>query len=437
MNPEDTQQVSMPSEPQQAQVPVQPQQVPQEFKPPEKGKGDAKPVKKKKKPLLFILILTFLVFLLGGGYYIYSTYGGFSIQPPVVEPEPEPEPEPTPQPQPEPEPEPETQVYTNTEFEFRFEYPLNASYGEQNPFSNDPSYFFVAHAGERQESEILSEKDIVDGYMFKIVVHKDVLNTDLNKFISDKRKLFAVNCYTYTEISDVFDATLSTAFGKTFNVINCDQDYIETIVLRDDFIFEIVQVYRGDLGFKQKYKSITDEIYSSFVFTNTLKPTPVDSWSTYQASDARLTFKYPQLLSQTCCTVSGPVLGKSSKLVVFGDAEGKSQSVETSFNGFGVYNVMNENRIPFEDYVEEQKQALIENYRVVIGRNPTTTEEMITIDGQEAYLLKGYAWWGDVFFVQVPESNRIAVFSMTEVSPGEFESVFREILSTVEFIRLP
>lgn len=55
-----------------------------------------------------------------------------------------------------------------------------------------------------------------------------------------------------------------------------DQYYIETIVSRDNFIFEVIQVYRGDIGFKQKYKSITDEIYSSLVFTNTLKPTPID-----------------------------------------------------------------------------------------------------------------------------------------------------------------
>ena len=88
---------------------------------------------------------------------------------------------------------------------------------------------------------------------------------------------------------------------------------------------------------------------------------------------------------------------------------------------------------PFEDYINKQKSLLEENYKVIIGRNPVTSEETFEVNGIEGTILRGYAWWGDIAFIRIPEKKTILAFVKTEANEGDFEDIFMDILSTIEW----
>lgn len=407
----------------------------------------AKKVKKARsaKANVFIVISIVIILVAGAlGYmmlnskdfpFITKLFSGVDL--PMLPEQPE---QPTPPEQPveptEPEPEPidpnQIVEYISKNFEFSISHRAKARVLEPGSFNVQLETYQVIYDGPGQTTTITGPENVVDGYIFSLTVHKDIINKDIDAIAVEKRNRYLVSCEDTANISNVSERTIANRTAKTFKVENCGVNYIQSFFIRGNDLFEFNQVYRGDIGIRQVYESETNEIVSLFEIINTIQPTPVDTWSLYETSGFK--FKYPTALDSKCCTLRGPISETLRKQIVLADPKSLAGSEGTLFNGFAVYTDVMKNGVTKEIYIENQRKLLAENYRVIIGRNPVTSEETLNVGGKVATYLKGYAWWGNILFLEGAKTGELIIFVTTEIDPGAFDPTFREILGTFEFV---
>ena len=83
--------------------------------------------------------------------------------------------------------------------------------------------------------------------------------------------------------------------------------------------------------------------------------------------------------------------------------------------------------------MKSQKESLIEDFKLIKGTRPVTNEERVMIGEIEGVQLRGYAWWGDMIYLKLPNSNKFLILSKVESAPGQFDEAFSEILESFRF----
>lgn len=434
------------------------QNVPEPTKPQE---PEAKPVvkaKKSKKPLLFVLTALAVISTVGFALYILFENGQIpmlqvlqqrqneqqelaeeptDVQNPIVTNE---------------NGENETlwQDYLNKEQEFLLMYPPKSKFVANSAFAEGLETYTITLAGEKQLNPITDEESLDDGYIFRFTIHADVLNKDLQQISIQKRNSYLSKCTAVSNISNIKDVVVAGIGAKTFEVTDCGSNYIETFFVRDNDLYQFTHIYNGDFGVKQVYKTAGEEILNKFALTNIIETSPKETWTTYTNNKYGFTFKYPAELNSTCCTIEGPMGGNSEeeiqKLIVLAVEDTIVKGTKDKFSGFGVFVDNNVEGLDFGTYLEKQKQLLRENYQIIVGKTPeNVSEEVITVGNSTGVLLKGYAWWGDVTFVDVPgfgpadsgnsvKSAFIAI-SKTERVVDELSTFMPDVLDSFVFMR--
>ena len=338
-----------------------------------------------------------------------------------------------PTPTPEEEPAKQWKSFSASQHGITFKCPVESYLEKSNPFSQDSPVYKAIFRGKRQDEGLITESNLFDGYIFKIVVNTNPQNRPLIDLARNKVSSFAFSCPDLAQISEVEATKIDGLTAQAFNVINCNSDFKVTFVVSKNFVYEIDQIYKGDIGFKQKYEKDTDEILLSLKIDRELPP-PEDPIITFTSGVHRFSFRHPRF-NTDCCQVPSPVYG------IFFNS-GKFYFVDTSlgipeknkpFDGFGVFVDENEMKVPFEMYLVSEKNALLEDYRIITGRNPEESEEKTKVGEVDAVLLKGYAWWGDIIMLQIPNTSKIMIISKTEFLPGSFKEVFGDILNSFVF----
>lgn len=442
MNPEDTTQKETPTEVQ----PLQPtsQHIENIIAKPQ---DDINTKKSRRTPKTNLFIAISLILILGVGIFIYMLMNkdafpniaklleNATIQEQQVEEKPEPavnneEPKPVDN---GPKPDENGNLeFISGNYEFAIKYPQKTTFIEPGAFNTPLETYQIIFSGKNQVEKITGPETLTDGYFVTITVHKDIINRNVDQIAIEKRNRYLIDCPDTATISEITGRTISGVSGRTFSVENCGVSYIQSFIVRDSTLFEFDQVYRGDLGFRQIYVNESNEIVNMFRLINTIEPTPVNTWVTYNGRE--YSFKHPTGLDGTCCTLKGTLGSKpAKKVVVLADPKSLKGTDNSQFNGFGVFEVDNSEHVSFDSYVNDQKSLLEENYRIVIGRNPNTSVNEITVGDQRIVILREYAWWGDVAITQLKsvDSDRFLVFIKTEVDEGSFEATFMEMLKTL------
>ncbi len=325
--------------------------------------------------------------------------------------------------------------YTNKRYEFFIKYPKEAQLTEMDLSEDEPSVFQVYYTPD-QVADIYSvnEGNLSEGFIVRITVNKNVeLKTPFSS-AQEKYKYFMVNCPGTSSISEPVQGTSSGFESATLRASNCKGSYKVTFVKRKTNMYEILQYGKGDVGYLEKYISTTEKILKNIKLTNTIAPVPFEQWIQFGDEKLGVSFKHPQM-DDKCCELSGPIGFEDSKkqqVIVLG-MPNQERGANIAFNGFGLYIIKGVTQANFDNYVEQQKRALIEEYKIIVGKTPAPFEQEITIDSVSAKYVKNLAWWGDAVFVYSNVNETAYVFAKTEVLKGEFDSIFEEILTTVKF----
>jgi hypothetical protein len=386
---------------------------------------EAPPPRKKRIPLKFKFLI--LVAVIVASWLTYSTISenirnmrrtriDFNVQdaPTVIVKD--------------PEPWLQWENYVNPKYKFSFEYPSEAVIQEL-----EDSTFQVVFAGERQLDPITEGSFLLDGYIFRVIVTKVSVNRDVEDVAKRKLLNYTQTCPDIHTSSSVEKTVVDTIAGHRFSVTNCLADYQEIYVLYDDMMYQITRVYRGDIGFKEKYRRSTENIFNSFEFLGK----PVEEEGRKLVTYANNTYKFSfdhYSLDPRCCKISKPVFGNIDEAVVLGDPQTASGS-EGRFNGIGIFVERNTDGVGFTQYINLQKEALAEEYKIITGRSVSGSESDIIVGGQRSVILKGYTWWdGDMIFIPIPGGSRILIISTMETSPRSFERELEGILKSFQFL---
>ena len=308
------------------------------------------------------------------------------------------------------------------------EYPEDAFIFEED--KNGIKKLEIIYALSTSEPGNIAETELEKGYVFRVSAFKTETR-DLDQISLVKNSSFVANCAETAEISKVETGVVSTSESRTFDVINCNGDYRLTYVSKFGYFYEFMQFFKGDFGYKQRYRAATEDILRSIKFYPERETGPTETFSNEKYG---FSFEYPSEYSAECCDITGAILDRSEKLIVLGNTE--SIIDQNTFDGFGIFIEKPSSVIGFDEYLELQRKTLIDDYVVVKGRAPEPEDVSVKVGEKDAVILKNYSWRGnDLIFVDISTENssKVLIISVLNTSGDDFTEIFNTILRSFKF----
>jgi len=309
----------------------------------------------------------------------------------------------------------EWEIYSSEKYIFSVDYPKGDAL-----FVSDLSEdkFSV----EIRSSNIIPDKkpngeNLVKGYIFHVIPLK-LSASDLERAAKIKRDWYVSLCPETATIYQTSGRTVANLAAVGFDINDCNSDYAINYIAANDFVYEVMQVYKGDLGFEQIYKSRTNQILSSLLIDEDLpeaSPTVL-----YEEKRVGFTFEYPRDMDSNCCTVPAPPQDYLVTLVTLAENDNS--------DALAFYYSYRNNGVNFGDYVESQKMKLSDEYTIVKNKSPEGKETEMTISGQRAVMLSGYSWRGnDIIYIPIPRKQNVLMISKMNVSEETFNTIKESI----------
>lgn len=320
--------------------------------------------------------------------------------------------------------------YRSEKFKVSFRYPSEAKLIEPDELDPKTNSIEVFKNINPMVDEKIDEKTLSEGYTFRITENTLEKRT-LAGITETKRQSYANTCSKNAVITDIFDATINNKPAKTFEVSNCEPDYKITFVEHEGKFYELAQIYNGNIGIVQKYRSITDEILTSLQFTKTIfSEDELSPYYKYDDSAQKIKFQYSKT-SDTMCCVAPQVPGKSTLLL--------SVYINENSNivgGFSIYTKVL-GKQTFDDYLYSQKQLLKDDYLVVTGKEAQVSEEEKAIGTKPYYgiYLYGYTWQKNtLLYIKNESVGRAYIISIENKDNPSVANELDTVLNSIQLI---
>lgn len=330
-----------------------------------------------------------------------------------------------------------TVQYKSDNVKLSLEYPKEAklvdTWGNTNQ-TKKLEIFFSKDAGVLESSESITDSKISEGYIFRISIFTANIR-NMDDIAKVKKESVQASCPDTAEFSDTYPITINGMDSRFFEVKNCRGDFTITYTPKIGVFYAFEQIYKGDLGYKQKQKASTQEILDSVRFYP--EPTgPVQPYDTYTNNDYRFSFEHPRF-DDKCCTLEGPPTNtNAARLVTLAD---KTTFVDANnFDGISVfiYRLMGGEDGSYENFLQNQKKTLIDDYIIVRGTNPKLQEVSLKLGDKDAVLLRGYSWRdNDLIYcnIDLDGNNSALILSVKNMTGDKFEEKVDRILSSFKF----
>ena len=387
---------------------------------------------KKRRFRFFLVLFTFFIILLisipAAVKYYKRNY--IKNEPPVVQEETEEQKKKR-----EEEVEAQSKVqYNSSVFKLSLEYPKEAKITEQSGEENKIKKLEIGF-DKQDGQEVVTTDNLKEGYIFKVSTFS-LSQRNLDQIAEVKKESILAGCPSTATVSKTETTTIDGVDSRTFEVFNCELDYKFTYSIKGGINYEFMQVFKGDLGFKQAYKMKTEEILSTVKFyeDNLATSTENDLFTTYKNDTYKFSFDHPKFMSD-CCDMAPPIVGKSTQILVLGDPSYiKSRS---DYDGIGIFVDDTHRGVDFNTFLEKQKSILKDDYVVVKGEVPKPEDISIKVGDKDAVMLKGYSWRDCVLvYVDITKegkTEKALIISIKNVSGESFEKKVDDILKSFKF----
>lgn len=319
-------------------------------------------------------------------------------------------------------------LYNNDELMLNVRYPENVVVTENKTYNGDVRNIEITYSPNNGFDE---NNELTEGFIVR-VTPLQLARESIEKIAEVKRESFYQECGTNSQISNIRSDVIDNNLAKSFDVRNCNGDFKVSYTSKFGVYYEIIQLFRGNLGFIQQYRITTEDIVSTLSFYAE-KPIEQDPFKIYESRD--LSFYYPQDLTVNCCSI--PEVSTNGKLII----NIGTKDFQDRIGGLSVFSVSkNEYRsrnMEFIDFYNEQKELLISDYKIVNnGIEPVYSEEEIKVGDRTAFRLRGISWKNnDVIFIEDTQrsgQNYYTISVLNEIGP-DFEETIKEILESFEF----
>ena len=315
-------------------------------------------------------------------------------------------------------PKEELETFSNEKFKFSFEYPKLDTVLTDEEQQGD-SFVKILYK-EIVPAETPTGSNLIKGYIFEVNPLR-ISARNIRSVTQVKKEFFEGICPSTASFTEIEDRTVDGKTGLGFDIFNCNSDYSITYVPANDLMYEVIQTLKGDVGFKQVFKSQTNLLQESLKIQ--VDPPNLDPFVLYDSTQLGLMFEYPRELDIDCCSVPPPPAKTTVLLTV---AEGDND------HAMALYSTRDD-RLNFDSFFSEQKQLLIDDYTVIKGRAPEGTQTELQIGGYKAYMLEGFSWKENTLvYVPLPTDDRALIISRTGLSDENFNSILNSIKITDE-----
>lgn len=303
------------------------------------------------------------------------------------------------------------EIYSSEKYRFSFDYPK----GDGLFVSNLSAEEFLV---EIRSSNIVPDENpdgenLVKGYIFRVTPLR-LATSDLEIAANAKRDWYLSYCPETSTISQATGRTTAQMEAVGFDITDCNSDYSITYITANDFVYEVMQIYKGDLGFEQIYKSRTNQILSSLVIDVDLPE--LSPTVTYQNKALGFSFEYPRGMDTQCCVVPAPPQDNTKTLIILAENDNS--------DAIGFFYSHNNYGTDAYDLIENQRMKLSDEYAIVKNKVPDGTQTELTISGQRAIVLSGYSWRGnDLIFIPMPNKKNVLTISKMNVSDETFNTI--------------
>jgi hypothetical protein len=319
-------------------------------------------------------------------------------------------------------------LYKSEELKVFVKYPKIAM---MNDISNVYRKIEIVFQKDMDRKTVFDEKSLTEGYLFRISpLTLGIRNLD--EIARIKMDSFRVKCPTTAQFSDISKTMVDTVDARTFAISNCDGDYVVTYVPRFGIYYEFVQFYKGNFGIRQQYRSATDEIMMNFRFFPEGHAEPEGPFKTYINDQFKFLFIHPNM-DTGCCSFAAPPLRNIKGVITIADKE--TFKDQNNFDGIGFFSyTFDMQRESLQSIVDGQKQVLIEDYKVVAGKDPETETTETKVGQYDALMLKGFSWRGDtLIYAKTPANNRLLIIMLKNITGTSFDEKVKSVLDTIEY----
>lgn len=240
-----------------------PSQTPQETQPPPEPEKS-----KESKPVAKVAVILLIISLIAVGAY-------FLLQRNTQTQQSTPESTPTSTPTPTLDPTAAWEIYTSDEYSFRYPKGLKSDTGAAGQGFES---IRVQYTGEEQTASGRTETSLFDGYSFVVTkVSSDTTKTAQQQ-AQEERANSEENCDSdQSTLSSVTQIQMAGVNASQYSVTECFGDYTSSYLVNNGNLFRITQLYVGEESEKQEYKATTDQILSTFEFTEEATPSATSS----------------------------------------------------------------------------------------------------------------------------------------------------------------
>ena len=174
--------------------------------------------------------------------------------------------------------------------------------------------------------------------------------------------------------------------------------------------------------------------------TATVTATPNESatqaipagWIVYTNEAYGFQFAHPDLYDCKGCGIGAFInLGDIQSITTWA-VESTIMPNDAPFDGLSFTLFLNPNAIPLEEFVEQEKQAILAGPGLI---GPPLGETPITVGGQTGVEMSMAGTIPSAIYIPLPNSHRIMIVSIGEQHEGSFIETARQILSTLRFMK--
>ncbi|HLD50749.1 hypothetical protein A3K34_03600 [candidate division WWE3 bacterium RIFOXYC1_FULL_40_10] len=323
-------------------------------------------------------------------------------------------------------------IFTDDTLKISFQYPGNAQLTPLN-VSEDKKITKLSVLYDTSWTDALpqvTESAVNDGYALKITRFETQV-TDIQNIAKTKLKSLQDKCFPVTEYTSPHFEKIDNIDSIAFEANKCGGDYKYIYVPRFYAYYELELIAKGDFGYTERYSRTMGEVVDSLKFFSEDPP----GWTPFIVFDNAkylFSFKHPRFDSN-CCDVPGPKFEKNSPTNLGSLVDPTTKIDSKNFDGITLYADKETGR-SFDQYVERQKTLFNDEYVIVKGENPKTSQEEFTVGGKRAIRIKGYSWKGnDLIYLDTLDRGAVITVSVNNLTGESFEIKLKGMLESFEF----
>jgi len=155
------------------------------------------------------------------------------------------------------------ETYAGSEYSFKYPAGLKSDTGAAGAGIESIRFQFV---GPKQVASGRTQTSLFDGYAFIVTKTGLVSQKTPDQLATERRNNSKDDCGPEVVLSDIRNISVGKGSGVQYSVKNCMGDYTSSYISNGNNVYEIIQLYVGEVADQKGYEETTNQIFNTLKF---------------------------------------------------------------------------------------------------------------------------------------------------------------------------